>query len=713
MGIRPERQLDRGKKGMNPVFHINLFYRIKPLIPRRLQICLRRLIANQKRKISKDSWPILRTAAKAPEGWTGWPDHKQFALIVQHDVDTIKGVRNCLRLMEMDRRWGFRSSFNFVQEDYAIPPSLARILVESGFEIGIHGLKHDGKLFLNREAFYKNVPRINYYLRKWGAFGLTSPSMLRNMNWMAELDIEHGCSTFDTDPFEPQSDGAGTIFPFYAGNNLKTRSYVELPYTLPQDHGLFIILKEKDIRIWKEKLDWIVENGGMAVLNSHPDYMNFEGTPNSFEEYPVSYYSDFLEYIQSRYAGRYWHVLPRDMARFWKEARPLDVQRKNPQEKRSKLLVAGRLIQEKQKFDERKVKIWIDLDNTPHVPFFIPIIRELERRGHKVVLSARDAFQVCDLAEKKNLSYVKIGRHYGKNKVRKLFGLLWRSVQLVPFFFRQRPGLALTHGSRSQLLLSNLFRIPTLLAVDYEHSKTIPLSNPLWMIMAEALSGEMMMAQTKYLRFYRGIKEDVYVPEFKPDPSLLNDLGLNPDDLIVTVRPPADEAHYYNPESDILLLELMALIVRTPGIRAVLLPRNYRQEAAMRKKHPEWFADDRTRIPTRVVDGLDLLWYSDLVVSGGGTMNREAAAMGIPVYSIFRGTTGAVDLRLEQEGRLIMIRSVEEIGTKIRFVRRDKSRRPDNHPREALKDIVDYIEEIIHIERVRPYRPAKHRRSRP
>jgi predicted glycosyltransferase len=183
-------------------------------------------------------------------------------------------------------------------------------------------------------------------------------------------------------------------------------------------------------------------------------------------------------------------------------------------------------------------------------------------------------------------------------------------------------------------------------------------------------------------------------------------LGLREDALVITVRPPADQAHYRNPESDVLMQELMSRIGRTPGAQAVLLPRNKTQEAAFKADHPEWFAGGQVIVPSRVVDGLNLLWFSDLAVSGGGTMNREAAALGVPVYSIFRGTTGAVDLMLEKTGRLTMIHTPEEVGTKIRFVRRDKTGAPDHHPRPALEDIVNHIEDIIRIEHVRPARRA-------
>jgi predicted glycosyltransferase len=689
---------------------IDLYYQIKPAIPRRLQIYVRRAIAAQKRKVTTDTWPINPAAAKPPQDWTGWPEKKKFALVLQHDVDSLRGLTRCLKLMDLERQLGFRSSFNFVPEDYPTPSRVIRTLSEAGFEIGVHGLKHDGKLFRQPAEFCAKVPRINYYLRKWGGVGFTSPSMLSKLNWIAELDIEHACSTFDTDPFEPQSEGVSSIFPFLASNDAKTRTYVELPYTLPQDHGLLVILKEENIGIWKQKIDWIAENGGMAALNTHPDYMSFDGAEPGREEYPVAHYLEFLNYIQTRYAGQYWHVLPRDMARYWRTTAAAKSQERLAPKKSKRLQPEG-LLQRNLGPVTPGVKIWIDLDNTPHVPFFIPIIRELERRGHEVVLTARDAFQVCDLAEEKGLRFLKVGRHYGKNPIMKITGLVLRSFQLLPFYLHQRPGLSLSHGARSQNLLSNLMGVPTVLIVDYEHARTAPLTHPRWTIVPDVLSPEGLPSNVSHIRYYQGIKEDVYAPEFKPASSLMEELGLRDDEMIVTVRPPANEAHYYNPESDLLFHELMARICQTPGVRAVLMPRNAQQEQTLRAKYPGWFEDARTVIPSRAVDGLDLLWIADFVVSGGGTMNREAAALGIPVYSIFRGKTGAVDLMLERQGRLSMIRDKDEVWSKILFVRRDKNRAPDNAPRAALQDIVDHVEDIIRVERVRPRGKGKARKA--
>ena len=665
---------------------VGLFYQIKSLVPRRLQISLRRALAVRKLKKNRAKWPINPVSAKAPKDWNGWADKKKFALLLSHDVDTIGGLGNCLKLMHLEKKQGFRSSFNFVPEAYQVSDRLRSNLEHEGFEVGIHGLKHDGKLFRNRAIFDKRARRINHYFKEWQAVGFRSPAMLHNLEWIVDLDIEYDSSTFDTDPFEPQPDGVETIFPFWISNRSKTRGYVELPYTLPQDHCLFVILKEKDIRIWKEKLDWIAQNGGLTFLDTHPDYMNFDESPCALEQYPVGLYGELLEHIKTNYAGQYWHVLPRELARFWKVSQPSQ---------------HHHYVSKPRTETTPRTKIWIDLDNTPNVSFFIPIINELKRRGHKVFLTARDAFQVCELAEKKRLQYQRIGRHYGKNKIMKLIGMLWRSAQMVPYYLSQRPGIVLVHGSRSLLLLGNLFHFPTVLLMDYEYGRNLALCRARWSIWPEAVSGSISHFNKKRTRYFRGIKEDVYVPEFKPDPTMLKELDLRQNDILVAVRPPANEAHYHNPESENLLLELMSRIVQTPGIQAVLLPRNHRQGLTFRTKHAEWFSNNKTIIPSQVLDGLNLIWFSDLVISGGGTMNREAAALGVPVYSIFRGKLGAIDRMLEQEGRLINILNCDDIWTKIRFVKRDKNRRPDNEPRTALEDIVDHIEEIIRIERIK------------
>jgi hypothetical protein len=296
-----------------------IYYAIKPLIPRRAQIMVRRLLAKFRLRRHRDIWPIDPKSVKPPVGWAGWPDRKKFALILTHDVETALGHERCRHLMSMEEQMGFRSSFNFVPERYAVSEKLRSELTQRGFEIGVHGLCHDGKYYQSREIFNARAKKINGYLEQWQAVGFRSPSMLRNLDWIHDLNIVYDASTFDTDPFEPQSDGVGTIFPLWiVGRNAK-KGYVELPYTLPQDFTLFIIFGERTVDIWKRKIDWIAANGGMALINVHPDYLNFGPNKCGITEYPSECYRQILSYIKDKYENHYWHVLPREIAAFWRE----------------------------------------------------------------------------------------------------------------------------------------------------------------------------------------------------------------------------------------------------------------------------------------------------------------------------------------------------------------------------------------------------------
>lgn len=340
-------------------------------------------------------------------------------------------------------------------------------------------------------------------------------------------------------------------------------------------------------------------------------------------------------------------------------------------------------------------RIWIDLDNTPHVPFFQPLIREFERRGHEVLLTARDAFQVWELVQQAGLKCRKVGRHYGKNRVMKIVGLMVRAAQLAPVILRHRPSLALSHCSRSQLMVARMFGIPGVVIDDYEHSTPAPFVQPVCLLVPEAIPKELIAGFAKQIRHYAGIKEDVYAGELKPDPSILKQLHLDEGDVVVTVRPPATEAHYHSPESDTLFTEFMERLCATPGARGVLLPRNQQQKHELQRSRPSWFENRKVVVPDTAVNGLNLVWHSDLVVSGGGTMNREAAALGVPVYSIFRGKIGAVDQQLEREGRMMLIKSKEDVHKKIVLKRRTKNMAADAKSRKAAQQIVDHIEDIL------------------
>jgi hypothetical protein len=295
------------------------FYTLKPMIPRRLQLFLRRRIAQHKRKKYPHIWPIDQNSGRPPKDWAGWPDGKQFALVLSHDVDTLKGYHQVLKLADLEEEIGFRSQFNFVPERYGnVDIGLLDELKKRGFGIGVHGLKHDGRLFSSKEIFSARASRINAYLEQWGTRAFTTPSMIRNHDWMQALNMDYCVSTFDTDPFEPQSDGSGTIFPYWVKGRSPNEGFLELPYTLVQDFTLFVLLEEKYIDLWIQKLDWIASKGGMTLLNSHPDYMNFRNEPSCSEEYNAEFYRDFLKYAQSKYQERYWHALPFQVRSFWK-----------------------------------------------------------------------------------------------------------------------------------------------------------------------------------------------------------------------------------------------------------------------------------------------------------------------------------------------------------------------------------------------------------
>jgi glycosyltransferase involved in cell wall biosynthesis len=291
-------------------------------MPWGLRMALRRKLAKNRRLPYSNVWPIDQRAGATPPHWPGWPEGKRFAFVLTHDVEGAKGLGRVDTLAKVEMKHGFRSAFNFVPEgDYRVPESLRISLEESGFEIGVHGMEHDGRLYSSKDQFASKAERIRRYLKDWGAAGFRSPLMQHKLSWLHLLGAEYDASTFDTDPFEPEPDGACTIFPFWVpgpGN----AGYVELPYTLVQDFTLFTVLREPSIELWKRKLDWIVERGGMALINTHPDYMSFDRSQKSADEYDVAFYEEFLAYVREKYEGQFWSALPREVARYYRAALP-------------------------------------------------------------------------------------------------------------------------------------------------------------------------------------------------------------------------------------------------------------------------------------------------------------------------------------------------------------------------------------------------------
>lgn len=300
-------------------FARSIFYQLKPIIPRKLQLLFDKVYRSNLKIEGGLRWPIedryvifqfeLLKALMHKKGlkqinyFHFWPHGKRFAFVLTHDIETEEGFRAIPEIVELEQKYGFRSLFNVVPERYSVDMSQLNVLREDGFEIGIHGLKHDGKLFKNRKEFQKRAKKINNYLRMYNASGFRSPLMHRHPLWMQSLECEYDMSFFDTDPYEGMPGGCMSIWPFFIGH------FIELPYTLVQDHTMMITLREKTPRLWLEKVDFIEKYHGMVLLNSHPDYL--------MESTHFEIYEAFLKNMKQR-EDNYWHALPREVVNWWK-----------------------------------------------------------------------------------------------------------------------------------------------------------------------------------------------------------------------------------------------------------------------------------------------------------------------------------------------------------------------------------------------------------
>jgi hypothetical protein len=259
--------------------------------------------------------------------------------------------------------------------------------------------------------------------------------------------------------------------------------------------------------------------------------------------------------------------------------------------------------------------------------------------------------------------------------------------------FHYEPDLAVSHGSRSQLVVSKLLGVPSVMIDDYEHSRN--MLKPTWIMTPEVIPEKSLYSVTRGFIKYHGIKEDVYVPAFTPDPAIMDDLKLNKDRIVVTIRPPASEAHYHNTESDVLFDAIINHLGQMQNVQLIIIPRNKKQESSIKQTWANLVQKGIIIIPDHVIDGLNLIWHSDLVISGGGTMNREAAALGAPVYSIFRGKAGSVDKYLEATNRLVFLTSVSDIDSKLKVEKRVIPSKNINSTSEALRNIVDGIVRVM------------------
>jgi hypothetical protein len=228
------------------------------LLPRSAQIAVRRNSARRIALQHRASWPVPSIPPPPPPGFPGWPNGKRFALVLTHDVERGSGVPGCERLANLEEERGLRSSLAFVPLRYQTPERLRHALVDRGFEVMVHDLYHDGKLFRDRKVFEKRLPLVNDALHRFSTRGFASGAMHHNLSWINALDVDFDMSTFDVDPFEPQRCGLGRIFPLWVEPVTPGHpGFVELPYTLPQDFTVFVLLRERTTAIWRQKLDWM------------------------------------------------------------------------------------------------------------------------------------------------------------------------------------------------------------------------------------------------------------------------------------------------------------------------------------------------------------------------------------------------------------------------------------------------------------------------
>jgi len=301
---------ERNENGIG--FAKKLYYLLKPFIPRFMQIYLRQRSAsniknNEYEGVESIYLKTLKEELKKSKDgiyfiWF-WKSDYKMASVITHDVETKYGFKNVLKLADIDEKYGFRSSFGFVPERYRIENNILNELKDRGFEVAIHGLKHDGKLFNSKKVFNKRISKIEKYSEQWQMKGFRSPSLIRNADWMEVLSFEWDSSFPDWDPYEPQPGGSKTVFPFFI-----SKRTVELPVTMLQDHTLFEILGKKDIELWKKKIEYIESLNGLINIVVHPDYI--------FKNNRIDYYCQYLEFIKSK--NKVWHTLPRDVADWWR-----------------------------------------------------------------------------------------------------------------------------------------------------------------------------------------------------------------------------------------------------------------------------------------------------------------------------------------------------------------------------------------------------------
>ncbi len=311
----------------------NLYYYLKPYMPEHLQLSFRRgffrrKFANLQNLKVFPSWPIekslidfyhyiLKLLLKASKDRclpliSFWPCDNDFCITLTHDADSAEGFGQLSEVADIDKQYNFRSSIYIVPELYPVDFSLLDSLRHDGFEIGLHGLSHDGKLFSSTDIFLKRANKINQYVKKWQAAGFRSPTSYRDYRLLKHLQIEYDTSYHDNAIYEPQPGGCCSLFPYFIDD------IIELPITLPQDHTLFNILLEKTAETWINKALEIQKSKGMVLICTHSDYIHLKEWQD--------HYKSILKYLATK--NNYWHALPCEVARWWRYRDDLEIIKK-------------------------------------------------------------------------------------------------------------------------------------------------------------------------------------------------------------------------------------------------------------------------------------------------------------------------------------------------------------------------------------------------
>jgi uncharacterized protein len=322
------------------------------------------------------------------------------------------------------------------------------------------------------------------------------------------------------------------------------------------------------------------------------------------------------------------------------------------------------------------VRVWIDVSNSPQVPFFRPLLDLLHARGHDVDVTTREFAQTIELLSLHGIEHEVVGPgHGGAGAVGKARSMAGRLRALRRYASERRFDIALSHASHELPMVARSLGVPSSYAFDYEFARTqhgLGCRTATRVVVPEAIPQQRLDrlgARASKLRRYPGLKEEYYLDGFTPDPSVVDDLGIDRERVLVVVRTPPDVSLYHrhgNPLFDDVLERLGA----DPVVHAVVLPRTEEQRAAIRRR-----ALPSLVVPERAIDAQSLVALSDLVVSAGGTMNREAVALGVPVYTTFAGEVGAVDEMLVRDGRLRVLAAASDIRLERKVVRADTTTR--------------------------------------